>query len=199
MQEMTAEERKVIQRLDNCDFTEMHRYFADRTAARKGLSREEKQVRLCRAQSGLGSWAAVGGCWCAWGRSRRPHPVRIAIPVGFFWLSLRRCGGGASDLAPSWSRTLPSYVRLNVFKNAGSTQGTWEGNPPCDTVGGSVHSPWCKCPDHRDWAPAQPLACRSSRGSRARLTQHTGASGPPCPPTTNVCVLFYYAEAQRRG
>ncbi|EPY89789.1 hypothetical protein CB1_000074011 [Camelus ferus] len=41
--EMTAEERKVIQRLDNCDFTEMHRYFADRTAARKGLSREEKQ------------------------------------------------------------------------------------------------------------------------------------------------------------
>ncbi|KAB1257870.1 DNA topoisomerase I; mitochondrial [Camelus dromedarius] len=41
--EMTAEERKVIQRLDNCDFTEMHRYFADRTAARKALSREEKQ------------------------------------------------------------------------------------------------------------------------------------------------------------
>ncbi|XP_068381682.1 DNA topoisomerase I, mitochondrial isoform X2 [Eschrichtius robustus] len=41
--EMTAEERKVIKHLDKCDFTEIHRYFVDRTAARKALSKEEKQ------------------------------------------------------------------------------------------------------------------------------------------------------------
>ncbi|XP_046497742.1 DNA topoisomerase I, mitochondrial isoform X2 [Equus quagga] len=41
--EMTAEERKIIKHLDKCDFTEIHRYFVDKTAARKALSREEKQ------------------------------------------------------------------------------------------------------------------------------------------------------------
>nr|XP_020144624.1 DNA topoisomerase I, mitochondrial isoform X3 [Microcebus murinus] len=41
--EMTAEERKVIKHLDKCDFTEMHRYFVDKAAARKALPREEKQ------------------------------------------------------------------------------------------------------------------------------------------------------------
>ncbi|XP_069322033.1 DNA topoisomerase I, mitochondrial [Eulemur rufifrons] len=41
--EMTVEERKVIKRLDKCDFTEMHRYFVDKAAARKALPREEKQ------------------------------------------------------------------------------------------------------------------------------------------------------------
>lgn len=46
VQEMTAEERKIIKHLDKCDFTEIHRYFVDKTAARKALSREEKQVRL---------------------------------------------------------------------------------------------------------------------------------------------------------
>ncbi|XP_077022723.1 DNA topoisomerase I, mitochondrial isoform X2 [Tamandua tetradactyla] len=41
--EMTAEERKVIIYLDKCDFTEIHRYFVDRSAAQKALPREEKQ------------------------------------------------------------------------------------------------------------------------------------------------------------
>ncbi|KAF5924776.1 hypothetical protein HPG69_014819 [Diceros bicornis minor] len=41
--EMTAEERRVIKHLDKCDFTEIHRHFVDRTAARKALSREERQ------------------------------------------------------------------------------------------------------------------------------------------------------------
>uniref|UniRef100_A0A2K6GM44 DNA topoisomerase I n=2 Tax=Propithecus coquereli TaxID=379532 RepID=A0A2K6GM44_PROCO len=41
--EMTVEERKVIKHLDKCDFTEMHRYFVDKAAARKALPREEKQ------------------------------------------------------------------------------------------------------------------------------------------------------------
>ncbi|XP_066873921.1 DNA topoisomerase I, mitochondrial isoform X1 [Kogia breviceps] len=43
--EMTAEERKVIKHLDKCDFTEIHRYFVDKTAARKALSKEEKQLK----------------------------------------------------------------------------------------------------------------------------------------------------------
>uniref|UniRef100_A0A8C3WEY9 DNA topoisomerase I n=1 Tax=Catagonus wagneri TaxID=51154 RepID=A0A8C3WEY9_9CETA len=41
--EMTAEERRVIKHLSKCDFTEIHRHFVDRAAARKALSREEKQ------------------------------------------------------------------------------------------------------------------------------------------------------------
>uniref|UniRef100_A0A8D1ULY6 DNA topoisomerase I n=2 Tax=Sus scrofa TaxID=9823 RepID=A0A8D1ULY6_PIG len=41
--EMTAAERKVIKRLSKCDFTEIHRHFADRAAARRALPREEKQ------------------------------------------------------------------------------------------------------------------------------------------------------------
>ncbi|XP_037659289.1 DNA topoisomerase I, mitochondrial isoform X2 [Choloepus didactylus] len=41
--EMSAEERKVIRRLDKCDFTEIHRHFVDRSAAQKALPREEKQ------------------------------------------------------------------------------------------------------------------------------------------------------------
>uniref|UniRef100_G3R1M7 DNA topoisomerase I n=2 Tax=Gorilla gorilla gorilla TaxID=9595 RepID=G3R1M7_GORGO len=41
--EMAVEEREVIKSLDKCDFTEIHRYFVDKAAARKVLSREEKQ------------------------------------------------------------------------------------------------------------------------------------------------------------
>ncbi|XP_011905464.1 PREDICTED: DNA topoisomerase I, mitochondrial isoform X3 [Cercocebus atys] len=41
--EMTAEEREVIKSLDKCDFTEIHRYFVDKAAARRVLTREEKQ------------------------------------------------------------------------------------------------------------------------------------------------------------
>ncbi|XP_033058049.1 DNA topoisomerase I, mitochondrial isoform X3 [Trachypithecus francoisi] len=41
--EMTVEEREVIKSLDKCDFTEIHRYFVDKAAARKALTREEKQ------------------------------------------------------------------------------------------------------------------------------------------------------------
>lgn len=43
------EEREVIKSLDKCDFTEIHRYFVDKAAARKVLTREEKQVGLTRA------------------------------------------------------------------------------------------------------------------------------------------------------
>lgn len=41
--EMTAEERKLITHLDKCDFTEIHRYFVERTEARRTLPREQKQ------------------------------------------------------------------------------------------------------------------------------------------------------------
>ncbi|KAL1767257.1 DNA topoisomerase I, mitochondrial isoform X1 [Sigmodon hispidus] len=41
--EMTAEERKVITHLDKCDFMEIHRYFMERTEARRTLPREQKQ------------------------------------------------------------------------------------------------------------------------------------------------------------
>ncbi|XP_030777108.1 DNA topoisomerase I, mitochondrial isoform X1 [Rhinopithecus roxellana] len=41
--EMTVEEREAIKSLDKCDFTEIHRYFVDKAAARKALTREEKQ------------------------------------------------------------------------------------------------------------------------------------------------------------
>ena len=65
-QEMTAEERKVIKHLDKCDFTEIHRYFVDRTAARKALSKEEKQVGLLWGSVWLGPpGPCVGGCWYA--------------------------------------------------------------------------------------------------------------------------------------
>ncbi|XP_020025962.1 DNA topoisomerase I, mitochondrial isoform X1 [Castor canadensis] len=41
--EMTEEERELIKHLDKCDFTEIHRHFMDKAAARKALPREEKQ------------------------------------------------------------------------------------------------------------------------------------------------------------
>jgi hypothetical protein len=44
VQEMTEEERELIKHLDKCDFTEIHRHFMDKAAARKALPREEKQV-----------------------------------------------------------------------------------------------------------------------------------------------------------
>lgn len=88
VQEMTAAERKVIKRLSKCDFTEIHRHFADRAAARRALPREEKQVRLLGAPSGWGPREG-GGCWRAGGltrgRSTRPLPFSEASPLrGFF-------------------------------------------------------------------------------------------------------------------
>ncbi|XP_078009929.1 DNA topoisomerase I, mitochondrial isoform X2 [Phascolarctos cinereus] len=41
--EMTVEEKKIIKRLDKCDFTEIHKYFVDKNEARKALPKEEKQ------------------------------------------------------------------------------------------------------------------------------------------------------------
>ncbi|XP_008571774.1 PREDICTED: DNA topoisomerase I, mitochondrial isoform X2 [Galeopterus variegatus] len=41
--EMTVEEREVIKHLDKCDFTEIHRYFVDKAAARKALPWQERQ------------------------------------------------------------------------------------------------------------------------------------------------------------
>ncbi|XP_042555919.1 DNA topoisomerase I, mitochondrial isoform X2 [Dipodomys spectabilis] len=41
--EMTLEERLLITHLDKCDFTEIHRHFVDKAAARKALPKEEKQ------------------------------------------------------------------------------------------------------------------------------------------------------------
>ncbi|XP_025969476.2 DNA topoisomerase I, mitochondrial isoform X1 [Dromaius novaehollandiae] len=41
--EMTPNERKIIKHLDKCDFKEMHKYFVDKSEARKALSKEEKQ------------------------------------------------------------------------------------------------------------------------------------------------------------
>ncbi|XP_069847628.1 DNA topoisomerase I, mitochondrial-like isoform X1 [Dipodomys merriami] len=41
--EMTPEERLLITHLDKCDFTEIHRHFVDKAAARKALPKEEKQ------------------------------------------------------------------------------------------------------------------------------------------------------------
>lgn len=88
VQEMTAAERKVIKRLSKCDFTEIHRHFAERAAARRALPREEKQVRLLGAPSGWGPREG-GGCWRAGGltrgRSTRPLPFSEASPLrGFF-------------------------------------------------------------------------------------------------------------------
>ncbi|NWI58445.1 TOP1M topoisomerase, partial [Calyptomena viridis] len=43
--EMTSEEQKIIQDLDKCDFSEIHKYFVDKSEAKKALPKEEKQVR----------------------------------------------------------------------------------------------------------------------------------------------------------
>ncbi|KAK2517458.1 hypothetical protein Q9233_013102 [Columba guinea] len=42
-QEMTLMEQKIITDLDKCDFSEIHKYFVDKSEARKALSKEEKQ------------------------------------------------------------------------------------------------------------------------------------------------------------
>ncbi|XP_068019305.1 DNA topoisomerase I, mitochondrial isoform X2 [Melanerpes formicivorus] len=41
--EMTSEEQEIIKQLDKCDFSEIHKYFVDKSEARKALSKEEKQ------------------------------------------------------------------------------------------------------------------------------------------------------------
>ncbi|XP_053321970.1 DNA topoisomerase I, mitochondrial isoform X2 [Spea bombifrons] len=41
--QMTSEERKVIQHLHKCDFSEIHKYFVDKSEARKTLPKEEKE------------------------------------------------------------------------------------------------------------------------------------------------------------
>ncbi|NXX40298.1 TOP1M topoisomerase, partial [Tricholaema leucomelas] len=41
--EMTSEEQEIIKDLDKCDFSEIHKYFVDKSEARKALSKEEKQ------------------------------------------------------------------------------------------------------------------------------------------------------------
>ncbi|XP_038616001.1 DNA topoisomerase I, mitochondrial [Tachyglossus aculeatus] len=41
--EMTPEEQKTITCLEECDFTEIHKYFVDKNEARKALPKEEKQ------------------------------------------------------------------------------------------------------------------------------------------------------------
>lgn len=42
---MTSKEQEIIKDLDKCDFREIHKYFVDKSEARKALSKEEKQVR----------------------------------------------------------------------------------------------------------------------------------------------------------
>lgn len=41
--EMTLAEQKIIKDLDKCDFSEIHKYFVDKSEARKALPKEEKQ------------------------------------------------------------------------------------------------------------------------------------------------------------
>ncbi|XP_039243472.1 DNA topoisomerase I, mitochondrial-like, partial [Pipra filicauda] len=41
--EMTSEEQEIIQELAKCDFSEIHKYFVDKSEARKALPKEEKQ------------------------------------------------------------------------------------------------------------------------------------------------------------
>ena len=41
---MTEEERKVIRKLELCDFSAMHAFYLEETAARKNRTKEEKEV-----------------------------------------------------------------------------------------------------------------------------------------------------------
>ncbi|XP_051538523.1 DNA topoisomerase I, mitochondrial-like isoform X2 [Myxocyprinus asiaticus] len=43
-EEMTKDERKLIKTLSKCDFSEMHKYFVEKSEERKNMSKEEKQV-----------------------------------------------------------------------------------------------------------------------------------------------------------
>ncbi|XP_059381303.1 DNA topoisomerase I, mitochondrial isoform X1 [Carassius carassius] len=43
-EEMTKEERKQIKTLSKCDFTQIHKYFVEKSEERKNMTKEEKQV-----------------------------------------------------------------------------------------------------------------------------------------------------------
>ncbi|NXU85650.1 TOP1M topoisomerase, partial [Xiphorhynchus elegans] len=58
-QEMTSEEQEIIQDLDKCDFSEIHKYFVDKSEARKALPKEEKQVRTLSCA--IWDWLACFG------------------------------------------------------------------------------------------------------------------------------------------
>ena len=45
LQEMSSEERLLIQDLNKCDFGELHAMHREKVEARKNLSKEEKLVR----------------------------------------------------------------------------------------------------------------------------------------------------------
>uniref|UniRef100_A0A672P0F3 DNA topoisomerase I n=1 Tax=Sinocyclocheilus grahami TaxID=75366 RepID=A0A672P0F3_SINGR len=43
-EEMTKEERKLIKMLSKCDFSQIHKYFVEKSEERKNMTKEEKQV-----------------------------------------------------------------------------------------------------------------------------------------------------------
>ncbi|XP_042607544.1 DNA topoisomerase I, mitochondrial isoform X5 [Cyprinus carpio] len=43
-EEMTKEERKLIKTLSKCDFSQIHKYFVEKSEERKNMTKEEKQV-----------------------------------------------------------------------------------------------------------------------------------------------------------
>lgn len=63
LQEMTAEEAAIITNLSKCDFTEIHRFFKERSEAKKQMSKEEKQKIKQENEAVVAEygWATIDG------------------------------------------------------------------------------------------------------------------------------------------
>lgn len=44
---MTEDERKLIKKLSKCDFSNIHKYFVEKSEEKKNMTKEEKQVCVC--------------------------------------------------------------------------------------------------------------------------------------------------------
>lgn len=44
---MTEDERKLIKKLSKCDFSNIHKYFVEKSEEKKNMTKEEKKVGVC--------------------------------------------------------------------------------------------------------------------------------------------------------
>ena len=42
---MSDDDRKTIKKLSKCDFSELHKYFVNKSEEKKNMSKQEKQVK----------------------------------------------------------------------------------------------------------------------------------------------------------
>ncbi|NWX04427.1 TOP1M topoisomerase, partial [Caloenas nicobarica] len=109
--EMTLMEQKIITDLDKCDFTEIHKYFVDKSEARKALSKEEKQARTKLKEEADKIQEEYG--YCILDGHREKIGNFKTEPPGLF-----RGRGDHPKMGMLKKRIMPEDVIINCSKNS---------------------------------------------------------------------------------